>query len=60
MDKKLHRSSSDKMIAGVCAGLADYFGMDVSLMRIIWAIAFLVFGTGFLFYVILWIVLPLE
>lgn len=48
------------MIAGVCAGLADYFGMDVSLMRIIWAIAFLVFGTGFLFYVILWIVLPLE
>jgi phage shock protein C len=60
MDKKLHRSSSNKMIAGVCAGLAEYFGMDVSLMRIIWAIAFFAFGTGFLLYIILWIVLPVE
>jgi phage shock protein PspC (stress-responsive transcriptional regulator) len=60
MDKRLHRSSTNKMVAGVCGGLAEYFGLDVSLVRIIWAIALLVFGAGFLFYIILWIVLPVE
>lgn len=60
MDKRLHRSQTDKKIAGVCGGLAEYFGLDASLVRLIWLIALLFFGTGLLFYVILWIVMPAE
>src|SRR5207237_353959 len=58
--KKLMRSSTDKKIAGVCAGLADYFDMDPTMIRLLWLIAVLCFGTGLLAYVILWMVLPLA
>ena len=58
-EKKLYKDSSNKMIAGVCAGLADYFNLDVSLVRIIFAVlAFVGVGSPFLIYLILWIVLP--
>jgi len=59
--KKLVRKTVDKMIAGVCAGLAEYFGMDVMLMRAIFAIAAL-FGVGISIplYIILWIIAPEE
>jgi phage shock protein PspC (stress-responsive transcriptional regulator) len=52
--KRLTRSCRDKKIAGVCAGLAEYFDLDPTLVRVLWLLA----GTGFLVYVILWIVLP--
>jgi phage shock protein C len=58
--KKLMRSSTDKKIAGVCGGLADYFDMDPTIIRVLWLIAVLCFGTGLLAYIILWIVLPLA
>lgn len=58
--KRLMRSSTDKKIAGVCAGLADYFDLDATIVRIVWALAVLCAGTGVLAYVILWIVLPLA
>lgn len=54
------RSSTDKMIAGVCAGLADYFDLDPTIIRVIWVLAFFCAGTGLLAYIILWIVLPLT
>ncbi|HET8923345.1 MAG TPA: PspC domain-containing protein [Candidatus Acidoferrum sp.] len=54
------RSSSNKIIAGVCAGLADYFDLDPTVIRIIWVLAFFCAGTGLLAYIILWIVLPLA
>jgi phage shock protein PspC (stress-responsive transcriptional regulator) len=57
--KRLVRSSTDKKIGGVCAGLADYFDLDVTLIRIIWLLAVLCAGTGLLVYVILWMALPL-
>src|SRR5947208_6250094 len=57
--KRLMRSSTDKKIAGVCAGLADYFDLDVTIIRIVWILAVLCAGTGILVYVILWIALPL-
>ena len=57
---KLMRSSVDKKIGGVCAGLADYFDMDVTLVRVIWVLAFFFAGTGGLLYLILWVVLPLA
>jgi phage shock protein C len=58
--KRLMRSSTDKKIGGVCAGLANYFDMDPTLVRVIWLLAIFFAGTGLLVYIILWIVLPLA
>lgn len=58
--KKLMRSSRDKKLGGVCAGLGEYFDVDVTLVRVLWLLAFFCAGTGLLVYLILWIVLPLE
>jgi phage shock protein PspC (stress-responsive transcriptional regulator) len=57
--RRLYRSENDKMIAGVCGGLAAYLKIDPSVMRIIYAVLILgSFGTAILLYFILWIVLP--
>jgi phage shock protein C len=56
--KRLVRSTTDKKIAGVAAGLADYFDLDPTIIRIVWLLAFLCAGAGLLAYVILWIALP--
>jgi len=56
--KRLMRSCRNKKIAGVCAGLAEYFDLDPTIVRVIWLLAILFAGTGFLVYIILWIVLP--
>jgi phage shock protein C len=58
--KKLMRSSTNKKLGGVCAGLAEYFDMDVTLVRVLWLLVVLCGGTGILLYIILWIVLPLA
>ncbi|HET8965087.1 MAG TPA: PspC domain-containing protein [Candidatus Acidoferrum sp.] len=58
--KKLMRSSTDKKLGGVCAGLADYLDMDTTLVRVLWLLVVLCGGTGILLYVILWLVLPLA
>ena len=59
-DKKLVRSANKK-IAGVCGGLAEYFGMDASIVRIIWLLAtiFTAFA-GVLIYIILILVMPAQ
>ena len=56
--KRLVRSTNDKKIAGVAAGLADYFDLDPTIIRLVWLLAILFAGTGLLAYVILWIALP--
>ena len=56
--KRLVRSSTDKKIAGVCGGLAEYFDLDPTLVRIVWLLLVLFAGTGVLAYLILWIALP--
>jgi len=57
--KKLYRSR-DRMLGGVCGGVADYFGIDKSLVRIIFA-AFILAGTvGFWLYLLMWIIIPSE
>ena len=58
MEKKLYRDERHKMIGGVCAGLADYFGVDVSIVRVIFVISMCLKGVGLLPYIVLWIVLP--
>jgi phage shock protein PspC (stress-responsive transcriptional regulator) len=56
--KRLVRSTTDKKIAGVAAGLADYFDLDPTIIRLVWLLAFLFAGAGLLAYIILWIALP--
>ncbi len=56
--KRLMRSSRDKKIGGVCAGLAEYFDLDATIVRVVWLLAIFFAGTGLFVYLILWIVLP--
>lgn len=57
---RLYRSQKDKIIGGVSGGLADYFNIDVALVRIAFVLLLLFGGGGFLAYVILWIVIPMR
>ncbi len=57
-EKKLKRSTTDKMVAGVCGGLAAYFGIDPILVRILFVLLALAGGPGILIYIILWIIMP--
>jgi phage shock protein C len=58
MNKKLYRDEHHKVFGGVCSGLADYFDMDVTVVRLLFAFTFFIMGVGFVPYIILWIVLP--
>jgi phage shock protein PspC (stress-responsive transcriptional regulator) len=58
MQKKLRLSASDKKLAGVCGGLAEYFGFSATILRVIWACLVIFGGTGILLYLICWIVFP--
>jgi phage shock protein C len=59
-EKRLTRPRTDRIISGVCSGLAKYFGLDPVLIRAIFLISLLGFGTGLLPYLVLWIVMPNE
>src|SRR6478752_1434521 len=57
--RRLERSMRDKKIAGVCSGFAHYFGVDVTLMRIIWLVmVFIPPSIGLISYVLAWIIMP--
>ncbi|ALQ17463.1 PspC domain-containing protein [Listeria monocytogenes] len=56
--KKLYKSSSQKMIAGVCGGIAEYFGIEVTIVRLVWVAATLFFGSGILLYILAAIIIP--
>ncbi|NTW72953.1 MAG: PspC domain-containing protein [Eubacteriaceae bacterium] len=60
MNRSLHKSRRDKMFLGVCGGVAEYFQIDPSIVRILWAIAGLVYGTGVLLYFIAAFILPYD
>jgi len=60
MSKKLYRSKNDRMIAGVCGGLADYFNVDSSLVRLAVLFIFLFQGIGLIAYIIAWLVMSEE
>ncbi|MCD4728983.1 MAG: PspC domain-containing protein [Bacteroidales bacterium] len=57
---RLYRSYKNSIIGGVCGGLGEYLNTDPILFRVLFAVAFLVGGTGLLAYIILWIVIPIE
>jgi phage shock protein C len=54
------RPRADRKIAGVCAGVAEYFDLDVTLVRLVWLITAVMTGIGLLSYPIAWIVMPEE
>jgi len=58
-DKKLYRSK-EKMLGGVCGGVADFFGIDRSVVRIIFALLILAGTLGFWLYLLMWIIVPQE
>lgn len=57
-DKRMYRDVDEKMIAGVCSGLALYFGIDVTIVRILFAVTAFLYGTALLVYIVLWLVMP--
>jgi phage shock protein C len=57
--KRLYRSSQNKVLAGICGGIADYFNLDPVLIRIIFVVLLIAsFGTAALAYLIAWIIIP--
>lgn len=59
-NQRLSRSTSDRMIAGVCGGLGKYFSVDPTMVRLVFLLLLFLGGGGFLLYFILWIVVPNE
>ncbi len=57
-NKRLRRNMFNKVFGGVCSGLADYFDIDVVLVRVIFAASFLFAGVGGGLYLLLWLVVP--
>jgi phage shock protein PspC (stress-responsive transcriptional regulator) len=56
--KRLYRSGKEKILGGVCGGIAEYFNVDPTLIRLLWVFFILAFGTGLLAYIIAWIIIP--
>lgn len=56
--RKLYRSRRERMIAGVCGGLAEYFNIDPTWVRLIFIVFFFLGGSAFLVYIIMWLIVP--
>lgn len=56
--KKIYRSEKNKVLAGVCGGIGEYFNVDPVIIRIIWVIWALVYGTGLLAYLLAALIIP--
>ena len=60
MNNRIYKSSRDKVLAGVCGGVAEYFNIDPVIVRLIWVIATLAGGAGLLVYIIAAIIMPQD
>ena len=58
--KRLYRTREGRVVAGVCAGIAAYFGIDPTLVRLVFALFTIFGGAGVLLYLVAWIVIPEE
>jgi phage shock protein C len=58
--KRLYRSKTNKIIAGVCGGIAEYSNIDPTIVRLLWLLFSLIWGTGLVAYIIAWIIIPEE
>ncbi len=60
MKKKIYRSETDRKVAGVCGGIAEYFDIDSTIVRLVFAFLVLAYGTGLLAYIAAAIIIPTE
>jgi len=60
MSKRLYKSGTEKVIDGVCGGIADYFGIDPTLVRLLWIASIFAGGAGIILYIIAMIIIPTE
>jgi phage shock protein C len=58
--RKLYRSKTNRQIAGVCGGLAEYFNVDAILIRVLFVLLAVLGGSGLVLYVAMWIIVPKE
>ena len=58
--RKLYRSKTDRKLAGVCGGLAQYFNIDPTLIRVLFVVLAVLGGSGLVLYLALWIIVPNE
>lgn len=58
MTKTLHRSQTDKILAGICGGLAEYFEVDSTIIRLLFIFVVAMGGSGLFIYLILWLIMP--
>jgi len=58
--RKLYRSKTDRKLAGVCGGLAQYFNMDATLIRVLFVVLAVLGGSGLVLYLAMWIIVPNE
>ena len=56
--RKLYRSESNRMVAGVCGGLAEYFNVDATLIRVLFVVLTVFGGAGLVLYLLMWIIVP--
>jgi phage shock protein C len=56
--KKLYRSGKERLLGGVCGGIAEYLDIDPTIVRLLWVIFIMGFGTGILAYLIAWLIIP--
>ena len=60
MSRRLYKSSTNKKIFGVCGGLAQYFNVDPTIIRLVWALLIFCAGTGVLAYIVAALMLPYD
>jgi phage shock protein C len=58
--RKLYRSRTNRQVAGVCGGLAEYFNLDATLIRVLFVVLAVLGGSGIVLYLALWIIVPRE
>ena len=58
--RKLYRSKTNRQLAGVCGGLAQYFNLDVTLVRVLFVLLAVLGGSGLVLYIAMWIIVPQE
>ncbi len=56
--RKIYRSDEDRVIAGVCGGIGEYFRIDPVIIRLLWIVSLFAGGTGFFAYLIAWLIIP--
>jgi phage shock protein C len=56
--RKLYRSRNQRMVAGVCGGLAEYFNVDATLIRVLFLVLAVIGGSGLAIYLVMWIIVP--